>query len=155
MVEEKKGELEEKQRIVNILKQKTDEKVINDKQKGLIYYLFTRIQNPVEKARLTQDLSQISKENVHNFIDRLKEAAESSQPQQSIQSPQPQSPQSQLEIIEKNLIDNKEFLEKLKAIAIEYGLDIAFYRVGATKNGISIPVRFYKINNNKKQTKKD
>ena len=150
MVEEKKGEFEEKQRITSLLKQKMDEKIINDKQKGLIYYLFTKIQNPVERARLIQDLSQITKENIHNFIDRLKEAAESSQPQQPTQSPQ-----LQLEIIEKNLIDNKEFLEKLKAIAIEYGLDIAFYRVGATKNGVSIPVRFFKINNNKKQTKKD
>jgi len=130
-----------------MVEEKKDENGISDAQKRYIESLIKQIQDPNERAIWSSEYTQLqTKQQASDFITRLSKAVKESKP-----TPQPtQQPSQQPQTFKLNItkpIDNREFKQELLQIAEKYNLQISFYRITETDNGISVSVRFYREKN--------
>jgi len=128
-------------------KKDEDGNKISDAQRRYIESLIKQIQDPNERAIWSSEYTQLqTKQQASQFIDRLSKAIKDQPKPQTIQpAPQPQQPTHKLNATKP--IDNREFKQELLQIAEKYNLQISFYRITETDNGISISVRFYREKN--------
>jgi len=127
-----------------MIEEKKDENGISDAQRRYIENLIKQIQDPNERAIWSSEYTQLqTKQQASDLITRLQKAVKD----QPKPTPQPtQQPQTfKLNAIKQ--IDNREFKQELLQIANKYNLQISFYRITETDNGISVSVRFYREKN--------
>ena len=134
-----------------MVEEKKDENGISDAQRRYIENLIKQISDPNERAIWSSEYTQLqTKQQASDFITRLQKAVKD-QPKPTPQpTQQPTQPTQQPQTFKLNPtkpIDNREFKQELLQIAEKYNLQISFYRITETDNGISVSVRFYREKN--------
>jgi hypothetical protein len=125
-----------------MVEEKKDENGISDAQRRYIESLIKQISDPNERSIWSSEYTQLqNKQQASEFITRLVKATQS----QPKPTPQPQPTTFKLNATKP--IDNREFKQELLQIAEKYNLQISFYRITETDNGISISIRFYREKN--------
>ena len=121
-----------------MVEEKKDENGISDAQRRYIENLIKQISDPNERSIWSSEYTQLqNKQQASEFITRLAKAISGSNPQ----------PKQQFKLNATKPIDNREFKQELLQIAEKYNLQISFYRITETDNGISVSVRFYREKN--------
>ena len=129
-----------------MVEEKKDEKGISDAQRRYIENLIKQIEDPNEREIWSSEYTQLqTKQQASNFITRLSKVVKD-QPKPTPQPATTQQPQT-FKLNPIKPIDNREFKQELMQIAEKYNLQISFYRITETDNGISISIRFYREKN--------
>jgi hypothetical protein len=129
-----------------MVEEKKDENEISDAQRRYIESLIKQISDPNERLIWSSEYTQLqNKQQASEFITRLVKATQS-QPKPTPQPTTTQQPQT-FKLNAAKPIDNREFKQELLQIAEKYNLQVSFYRITETDNGISISIRFYREKN--------